>query len=195
VTTPAPDVTLTIVSFNTADLLRHCLASNRRDRSRAQRPDQSVVDNASSDGSADMVAREFPWVELIRNPTNRYFAPAHNQAFPHARGRYVGILNPDTRLFPDTLHKMVSFMDAHPDAGISTCQYTREDGTPLKAEAHNYWRFHSLWYGTLCRNTPASASTGPSAAPPRSPFALTETSSKPTSSRGRSCSCARRRST
>ena len=147
-----PDVTLTIVSFNTADLLRECLRSIA-----ATEPGLAVqtivVDNASADGSADMVEREFPWVELIRNHTNRYFAPAHNQAIRLARGRYVGLLNPDTRLFPDTLRRMTDFMDARPDAGISTCLYVREDGTPLKAEAHNYWRFHSLWYGVLCRNT------------------------------------------
>lgn len=145
------DVTLTIVSFNTADLLRTCLASIA-----AIEPGLAVqtivVDNASSDGSADMVAREFPWVELIRNPTNRYFGPAHNQAFPRARGRYVGILNPDTRLFPDTLRRMTEFMDTRPDAGISTCLFSRDDGTPLNVEAHNHWRFHSLLYGALCRN-------------------------------------------
>ena len=146
-----PDVTLTIVSFNTADLLRQCLRSIA-----AIDPGLSVqtivIDNASSDGSADMVEREFPWAELIRNSINRYFAPAHNQAFHLARGRYVGILNPDTRLFPDTLRRMTAFMHAQPEAGICTCQFVREDGTPLKAEAHNYWRFHSLWYGALCRN-------------------------------------------
>jgi GT2 family glycosyltransferase len=148
---PTPDVTLTIVSFNTADHLRRCLASIAG-IDPGLTVQTIVVDNASSDGSAEMIAREFPWVELIRNPTNRYFAPAHNQAFPRARGRYVGILNPDTQLFPDTLHRMTAFMDGRPDAGISTCLYVREDGTPLKAEAHNHWRFHSLWYGTLCRN-------------------------------------------
>lgn len=150
-TPPVPDVTLTIVSYNTADLLRACLASIA-----AIDPGLSVqtivIDNASVDGSADMVAREFPWVELVRNSTNRYFAPAHNQAFPRARGRYVGMLNPDTQLFPDTLHRMTAFMDAHPEAGVSTCRFARTDGTPLNAEAHNYWRFHSLWFMVLCRN-------------------------------------------
>jgi hypothetical protein len=147
-----PDVSFSIVSFGTRDLLRACLRSIA-----AIDPGLDVqtivVDNGSSDGSADMVAREFAWVELIRNETNRYFAPAHNQAFARARGRYVGILNSDTLLFPDTLRRMVDFMDAHPEAGASTCQYIREDGTPLKAEAHNHWRFHSLYYHSLCRNT------------------------------------------
>jgi GT2 family glycosyltransferase len=151
VNTAAPDVTLTIVSYNTGDLLRLCLASIAT-IDPGLTVQTVVVDNASADGSADMVAGEFPWVELVRNPINRYFAPAHNQAFPLARGRYVGILNPDTQLFPDTLQRMVAFMDAHPEAGISTCRYARLDGTPLKADAHSYWRFHSLWYMTLCRN-------------------------------------------
>lgn len=147
-----PDVSLSIVSFGTKDLLRACLASIA-----AIAPDLRVqtivVDNGSTDGSADMVAREFPWVELIRNETNRYFSPGHNQAFARARGRYVGVLNSDTLLFPDTLSRMVAFMDAHPDAGASTCQYVRPDGTPLKAEAHNHWRSHSVYYHALCRNT------------------------------------------
>jgi GT2 family glycosyltransferase len=147
-----PDVSLSIVSYGTKDLLRDCLRSIAALHTSVT-VQTIVVDNASNDGSADMVAAEFPSVELIRNDTNRYFAPAHNQAFRIARGRYVGILNSDTRLFPDTLVKMVAFMDAHPDAGASTCQYVREDGTALKAEAHNYWRFHSVYYHALCRNS------------------------------------------
>jgi len=151
-TATAPDVTLSIVSYGTKDLLRACLASIAATASGVD-VQTIVVDNGSTDGSADMVAQEFPWVELIRNETNRYFAPAHNQAFQRARGRYVGILNSDTLLLPDTLTRMVAFMDAHPDAGASTCQYLRPDRTPLKAEAHNYWRFHSVYYHALCRNT------------------------------------------
>lgn len=145
------DVTLSVVSYGTKDLLRACLQSIA-ELDPAVSVQTVVVDNGSPDGSAEMVAAEFPWVELIRNETNRYFAPAHNQAFAVARGRYVGILNSDTRLFPDTLTKMVAFMDARPEAGASTCLYLRDDGTELKAEAHNHWRFHSLLYVSLCRN-------------------------------------------
>jgi GT2 family glycosyltransferase len=148
----APDVSLSIVSYGTRELLRACLRSIAA-IAPGLRVQTIVVDNGSTDGSPEMVAQEFPWVELIRNPSNRYFAPAHNQAFALARGRYVGILNSDTLLFPDTLHRMIAFMEAHPDAGASTCQYVREDGTPLKAEAHNHWRFHSVYYHALCRNT------------------------------------------
>src|SRR4029078_5363248 len=84
VTIDSPDVTLTIVSYNTADLLRRCLQSIRAIDPGP--PVQTIViDNAARDDRDDMVEREFPWVELIRNPSNRYFAPAHNQAFPLAR--------------------------------------------------------------------------------------------------------------
>jgi N-acetylglucosaminyl-diphospho-decaprenol L-rhamnosyltransferase len=150
-TLATPDVTLSIVSFSTRDLLRACLDSVAA-LVDAARVEVIVVDNASTDGSPEMVASEYPWVKLIRNDTNRYFAPAHNQAFAVARGRYVGILNSDTRLVPDTLQKMVAFMDARPQAGACTCTYLRDDGSQLKPEAHNYWRFHSLMYAVLCRN-------------------------------------------
>lgn len=147
----AADVTLSIVSYGTKDLLRACLRSIA-----ALHPSVTVqtvvVDNGSTDGSPEMVAAEFPWVTLIRNPVNRYFAPAHNQAFAVARGRYVGILNSDTVLYPDTIAAMTAFMDARPDAGASTCVYLKDDGTQLKAEAHNHWRFHSLLYVALCRS-------------------------------------------
>jgi GT2 family glycosyltransferase len=147
-----PDVTLSIVSFGTKDLLRECLTSIGAIE-RGVTVQTIVVDNGSTDGSADMVAGEFPVVELIRNDSNRYFARGHNQALARARGRYIGILNSDTLLLPDTLSRMVAFMDAHPDAGASTCEYVREDGTPLRAEAHNHWRFHSVYYHALCRNS------------------------------------------
>jgi GT2 family glycosyltransferase len=150
-TASVPEVSLSIVSFSTKDLLRACLQSVT-ELENADRVETIVVDNASTDGSAEMVAREFPWVRLIRNSTNRYFAPAHNQAFAVARGRYVASLNSDTRLYPDTVRKMVEFMDARPDAGASTCAYLRDDGTLLNPEAHNYWRLHSLMYVALCRS-------------------------------------------
>ena len=150
-TAARPDVTLSIVSYGTRELLRACLESIAA-LDKGITVQTVVVDNGSTDGSPEMVAAEFPWVELIRNHTNRYFAPAHNQAFAIARGRYVGILNSDTRLFPDTLTRMVAFMDARPEAGASTCLYLKDDGTQLKAEAHNHWRFHSLLYVSLCRN-------------------------------------------
>jgi len=77
-----------------------------------------VVDNASADGAADMVMREFPAVHLIRNPDNRGFARASNQAGRHARGHYVFFLNNDTRVPPGTIRKLVEYLNANADVGM-----------------------------------------------------------------------------
>lgn len=147
-----PDVSISIVSFNTRDLIKLCLESIKN-LSPSLNVETVVVDNASTDGSSETIKNEFPWVVLIENSKNRYFGPANNQAFEIAKGRYVAILNSDTKLFPDTLERLVSFMEKHPEAGAITCEYLRENGRQLKAEAHNYWNFHSLVYCTLCRNS------------------------------------------
>jgi N-acetylglucosaminyl-diphospho-decaprenol L-rhamnosyltransferase len=89
---------------------------------RDQAPDAKleviVVDNASSDGAADMVAGEFPEVLLIRNNTNRGFSRANNQAAEQARGRHLFFLNNDTVVPPGTLRCLVDYADSHPEAGM-----------------------------------------------------------------------------
>jgi N-acetylglucosaminyl-diphospho-decaprenol L-rhamnosyltransferase len=71
-----------------------------------------VVDNASKDGSARMVATEFPGVALIANTDNRGFGRANNQALPYARGRDVLLLNPDAAVLPGSLERLLSTLDA-----------------------------------------------------------------------------------
>ena len=88
-----------VVSFNTRDLLRECLFTLQRE-ARGLSYETIVVDNASRDGSADMVATEFPEVRLIRSNINLGFAAANNRAFKVARGRYVVLLNSDAFLRP-----------------------------------------------------------------------------------------------
>lgn len=88
-----------------------------------------VVDNASNDGSAEMVSARFPWVRLIRSPTNGGFASGNNLAIPMALGRYILLLNPDTQLQPGTLYRMVEYMDAHPEAAIAGPKLVRADGS------------------------------------------------------------------
>lgn len=122
------DVSVVIVSYNTRDILAACLASVQASVG-AGRVETIVVDNASRDGSADMVARHFPGVGLVRSETNLGFAAANNAAFKLARGRYVVLLNPDALLAPDTLATAVARMDATPGAGLAGGKLIGGDGS------------------------------------------------------------------
>ena len=88
-----------------------------------------VVDNASHDGSADMVERAFPDVHLLRNTSNTGFAAGNNVALRQVRGRYVLLLNTDTIVRVDTFRHLVDFMDRHPEAGAAGCKILNPDGT------------------------------------------------------------------
>ncbi|MBI5731748.1 MAG: glycosyltransferase family 2 protein [Candidatus Magasanikbacteria bacterium] len=115
------DLSIIIVSWNVKDLLRECLNSILDNRGDLQL-EIFVVDNASSDGSAEMVKQEFrDKVILIANLENLGFSKANNQAIKISRGRYVLLLNPDMRVLPDTLPQMVKFMDEHKEAGVAGC--------------------------------------------------------------------------
>ncbi len=88
-----------------------------------------VVDNASADGSVEMVRAEFPRVRLIANVDNRGFPAANNQGIALARGRYVLLLNPDTEVVGNALAAMVTYADAHPDVGVVGPQLLNPDGS------------------------------------------------------------------
>ncbi|MFU8829799.1 MAG: glycosyltransferase family 2 protein, partial [Phycisphaerales bacterium] len=122
------DLSIVIISFNTIDITRDCLRSvfeNIGDL-HAQ---VIVVDNDSKDGSADMVASEFPKVELIRNSDNRGFAAANNQGFELCTGEFVLLLNSDTVVLGDVLEKSVAYMREHPQVGVFGCRVLNPDRT------------------------------------------------------------------
>ena len=112
-----PDISVVIVSFNTRDLLRKCVATLESEVGNIA-SETIVVDNASTDGSADMIATEFPQVRLIRSPVNLGFGAANNRAFRRARGRYVVLLNTDAFVRPDALRRAVAHMDATSEAAL-----------------------------------------------------------------------------
>src|SRR5262245_29516262 len=112
-----PDVTVCIANWNCRELLRACLESLHR-QPQGVRVETVVVDNASTDGAGDMVARDFPDVLLIRNDRNVGFSTANNQAADRARGRYLFFLNNDTVGPANTLGRLVAFADAHPEIGM-----------------------------------------------------------------------------
>jgi GT2 family glycosyltransferase len=120
-------LSICIVNWNTRELLRACLQSIYR-----YPPDAPfeviVVDNASSDGSADMVRTEFPQAVLIANAENLGYARGNNQAIQQAQGEYLLLLNPDTEVFPDTLNCALAFLAAHPEAGAIGAKQLFPDG-------------------------------------------------------------------
>jgi GT2 family glycosyltransferase len=106
-----------IANWNCKDLLRLCLAS-LLEEAREVRLEIIVVDNASTDGAAEMVEREFPRVILHRNDANLGFARANNQAAELARGQFLFFLNNDTVVPPGALQRLVEFAQEHPEAGM-----------------------------------------------------------------------------
>jgi GT2 family glycosyltransferase len=116
----SPDVSIIIVNWNTRDLLHGCLASIAAE-TRVEH-EVIVVDNASTDGSAAMVAVAFPDAVLIANAENRGFAAANNQGLAVAKGRHVLLLNPDTIVLDDAIGRMLGWLGRHPDVGCVGCQ-------------------------------------------------------------------------
>ncbi|MBI1282039.1 MAG: glycosyltransferase [Anaerolineaceae bacterium] len=133
------DLGIVIVNWNTKELLRRCLQTVL-----ASQGDFTfkvvLVDNASTDGSADMVWSEFPSVEVIASQTNGGFSYGNNLGLKalgyRGKGdvdadapRYALLLNPDTEVPAESLYGMVQFMDSRPDVGVAGPKLVLEDGT------------------------------------------------------------------
>jgi GT2 family glycosyltransferase len=121
------DVSIVIVSWNTREITRDCLRSIYAAGEKVGF-EVILIDNHSGDGSAEMVAENFPDVILLRNEENRGFAAANNQGIALARGRYVLLLNSDTVVVDGAIAKAVAFADAHPKAGMIGCQTRCSNG-------------------------------------------------------------------
>lgn len=115
------DLSIVIVSYNTQELLRA--------RLKTLQGRIIVVDNASTDGSADMVKRKFPNVDLIRNKENVGFARANNKGIQRAKSRYVLLLNTDCEATHQAVAETVDYLEDHPDVGAITCKLVLTDGT------------------------------------------------------------------
>lgn len=120
------DVSIIIVNWNTCDLLRNCLRSIITQTTVAH--EIIVIDNASRDGSADMVRTEFPDITLIANSKNSGFAAANNQGLRISRGRTILLLNPDTLILDGAVDRMLGWLDRHPRVGCVGCQVLESPG-------------------------------------------------------------------
>jgi N-acetylglucosaminyl-diphospho-decaprenol L-rhamnosyltransferase len=126
-----PELSVIVINWNTRDLLTGCLQSLWREIETIESPDVEVfvVDNGSTDGSAEMVRERFPRVRLIENAENIGFSRANNQALALCQGRYVILLNSDAIVQDGSLRKLVTFADAHPGAGIIGAKLVNPDGS------------------------------------------------------------------
>jgi len=124
---PKLDLSIIIVSWNVRQYLKPCLQSICR-ATHGLQTEILVIDNASRDGSAEMVAQEFPNVKLIANDTNRGFGQANNQGLQSCKSDFVLLINPDTLVPQDAIHKMIAFLQAHPRAGLAGPEQRDENG-------------------------------------------------------------------
>lgn len=137
--TIAPRLGIVVVSYNTRELLRRCLQSTTE----VSLPvGVVVVDNASTDGSLEMVRRDFPAVRLIANGENRGFAAATNQGLEAvcAEADFILLLNPDAWLYPGAAEELARFLVAHPRVGVVGARLLYPDGRPQEGA----WRFPTL---------------------------------------------------
>ncbi len=134
------DLSIAIVSWNTMGLLDECLRSIFETTSGIEF-EVIVVDNASSDGSAEMVKSKYSQVKLIENVENVGFARANNQAYAVSAGRHFLLLNPDTVVRGDTLKKLVGFLDNHDKAGAVGPLVLNDDGSLQ----YSWARFLTVW--------------------------------------------------
>ncbi len=124
----SPILSVIIVTWNVREDLRECLRS-LFDNSGAVPMEVIVVDNASQDGTAEMVRTEFPQVHLIVNAQNLGYTKANNQGIQASRGKYVLLLNPDTVVLPGAIEALVAFAESHPEAGIIGPKLVNPDGS------------------------------------------------------------------
>jgi len=125
-----PKVSIIVVSFNTREAVRQCLRALDRVRDEAEF-EVVLIDNASADGTGEMVVREFPDIHTTMNTVNRGFAAAVNQAVEMSQGEYIFLLNPDTWITRHCLARMVAVLDEHPQAAVAGAQLARFSGDSL----------------------------------------------------------------
>ena len=117
-----------VISYRTPALVRQCLSALQRERATVDLA-VTVIDNASGDGSPELVEAEFPWVDLVRNSRNVGFGAAHNQVLRVADAPYVLLLNSDAAPEPGALRTLVDFMAANTDVAVAGPKLRYPDGS------------------------------------------------------------------
>ncbi len=122
------DLSIIIVNYNVKEFLQNLLHSLAK-ATTGIKSEIIIVDNASDDGSVEMLREKFPGITLIANNDNKGFSKANNQGLVIAKGKYLLLLNPDTIVQEDTFHTLIKFFEETPDAGMVGCKILNPDGT------------------------------------------------------------------
>lgn len=144
----APLATVVVVNFNGGAEIRTCLASLRDDPFTRGRSEIVVVDNASTDGSADGLEAAFPGIRLMRSPENLGFGAANNLGARAARGRYLAFLNPDALATRGWLEALLAALESEPGAGLATSRILLQSDPGRVNTCGNEVHYTGL---TLCR--------------------------------------------
>lgn len=121
-------LSVVIINWNIKELLHTCLVS-LVEEIKSIKHEIILVDNASEDGSQEMIKKKFPGIDLIENKENVGFPRANNQVLSKCRGEYVMLLNPDTFIRPNSILRMVTFLDANKEYGAVGPKILRPDGS------------------------------------------------------------------
>lgn len=149
--TQLPDISLSIVivSWNTRAILDDCLGSIFANPPGDQF-EVLVVDNASTDGTVELIRSRYPQVRLFCSEKNLGFAGGNNLAIPECAGRYVLLLNPDTKILPGALDRLTHFLEETPQAGAAGARLLNADGSlqlscyPRPELFREFWRLFHL---------------------------------------------------
>ncbi|MGH9403382.1 MAG: glycosyltransferase family 2 protein [Terriglobia bacterium] len=134
------DISVVIVAWNAKNYLALCLESLETAPSKRS-IEVLVVDNASTDGTAQMIGTRFPWVKLITSAENLGFAKGNNVAIQQCQGRYVALVNPDVKVLPGCLDALADFLDQNPKVGNVGPRVFNPDMT----QQSTCRRFPTLW--------------------------------------------------
>jgi O-antigen biosynthesis protein len=122
------DLSIIIVNYNVKEFLQNLIYSIRKAASGLDY-EIIVVDNASSDGSVELMCEKFPDITLIANKENLGFSKANNMGLKIAKGKYLLLLNPDTLVQENTFTEMIKYFEENPQTGLAGCKILNPDGT------------------------------------------------------------------
>lgn len=122
------DLSIVIVNYNVKELLHQSITSINI-ACKNIKHEIFVVDNASTDGSADLIREKFPEIKLIQNFDNKGFAAANNQALDQASGEFILLINPDTIVQEDTFFVILNYLKNNPACGMVGCKILNPDGS------------------------------------------------------------------